>query len=148
MKMKHLIFAMLTLATASSFTGCNDSTPTPEEPINDDDHLLYCTPCENEKVVDTLINQEATVVVFNSGFPQAEDIYILSTQEMSKEGNGYAISMDSIFLPCPAIPKELRKINKKVTVSVYRTNCRGILIPADARTGFGTKTQLISIKSN
>ncbi len=147
MKMKYLIFALLTAASASSFTGCNESTPTPEEPINDYDHLLYCTPCENERVVDTLINQEATVVTFLSGHPKEENIYILSTQK-SYENGSYAVSIDSILIPCPPLPKEFRKVGTKVRVDLHRTNCRGILIPADARSGFGTKTELISIKSN
>ena len=147
MKFKHLIFALLTAASASSFTGCNESTPTPEEPINDYDHLLYCTPCENERVVDTLINQEATVVTFLSGHPKEERIYIISIQK-ELEGDRYIVDSDSILVPCPALPKEFREGGKKVLVDLYRTNCTGMLIPADARTGFRRKASIISIKSN
>ena len=146
MKFKHLIFALLTAASASSFTGCND-TPTPEEPINDDYHLLYCTPCENERVVDTFINQEATVVTFNNRHPEAETIYILSIQK-KYEGDKYVIDSDSIFLPCPPLPKEYRQSGKELLINVSRTNCTGVLIQADARDGFARKVNVLSIKSN
>ncbi|AFM05084.1 hypothetical protein Fleli_2729 [Bernardetia litoralis DSM 6794] len=147
MKFKHLIFALLTAASASSFTGCNESTPTPEEPINDDYHLVVCTSCENERVLDTLINQEATVVTFYEGHPQADTIYILSIQK-ELEGDRYIVDSDSIFLTCPPLPKEYRKAGKKVIVDISRTDCIGMLIWADSRTGFGRKAQIISIKSN
>ena len=140
MKMKHLIFALLTAASASSFTGCNENTPDPKasEP---------CLTCENETIVDSIFSQEATVKIHNTEYPNAENRYILSIQKAFSEGENYAISIDSLFLVCPVLPEEYRQTGKKVVVDVSRTNCTGVLTWIDTNPGFGRKIQILSIQS-
>ena len=140
MKMKHLIFALLTAASASSFTGCNENTPDPKasEP---------CLTCENETIVDSIFSQEATVKIHNTEYPNAENRYILSIQKAFSEGENYAISIDSLFLVCPVLPEEYRQAGKKVIVDLAITNCTQILTDRSSHIGYGTKANIISIKS-
>ncbi|PIY07672.1 MAG: hypothetical protein COZ18_16230 [Flexibacter sp. CG_4_10_14_3_um_filter_32_15] len=140
MKFKHLIFALLTVASASSFTGCNESTPDPKAPEP-------CVTCENETVVNTLDNVEGVVKRYSTGNPNAEPLYIITIQKLYLETDGYSYGNDSLFIPCPPLSKEFQQVGKKILISGSVKSCSGLLndISSNPEAWYGSKLDLESI---
>ncbi len=138
MKMKYLFFALLTAASASSFTGCNESTPDPKTPE------IPCVTCEDEHVTSEITDYEAVIFPIHHRDINGQDLisYGISIQ---KE-NPLAFSQDSILVPCPALSSEFQTPNEKVIVSGNIKSCDKLLTHPDVHIVYGRKFDLKSIK--
>lgn len=142
MKMKYLIFALLTVASASSFTGCNESTPDPKTPQD-------CVTCEDEHTISEITDYEAVVITFFHGEQYGVDSIsyglTIEKENIDKE-NIYSYSDDSVFVTCPSIPKELQVFGTKVTISGAIKSCNNLLTHPNVHTIYGRKFDLKNIK--
>ncbi len=142
MKFKHLIFALLTAASASSFTGCNESSP---EPKPEED----CVTCEDEHTISEIIDYEAVVITFYHGEQYGVDSIsygVTIEKEYIDKENVYSYSDDSVFVTCPPIPKELQIIGTKVIISGAIKSCDNLLTHPNVHTTYGRKFDLKAIK--
>jgi hypothetical protein len=137
MKMKHLIFAMLTLATASSFTGCNDSTPDPKTPE------IPCVTCEDEHTISEIINYEGVIVAGLKLKLQGKDT-VLRAISISKDP--FTFSKDSVLVPCPNLSEEFQTLGEKVIISGHIKSCDELLTHPNVHTTYGRKFDLKNIK--
>ena len=140
MKFKYVFFGLLTVGSMASFAGCNDSTPEPEEKQD-------CVTCDNETVTNTLTDIEGVVKRYSTGNPNAEPLYIITTQKRYLETNDNSYGNDSLFVPCPPLSEEFQEIGKKVTISGDVKSCIGVLIDisTNPQTYYGTKLDLRKI---
>ena len=140
MKFKHLIFALLTAASASSFTGCNESTPDPKSPDT-------CVTCKDETITNTLNNVEGVVKLYSTGHPSNEPLYIITIQKRYLETDDNYYGNDSLFVPCPPLTKDFQQIGKKVRISGNVKSCTGLLndIATNPETLYGAKLDLTTI---
>ena len=139
MKIKHLIFALLTAASASSFTGCNESTPDPKTPE------IPCVTCEDERVISEITDYEA--VVMPVYYRDLNDRSYIGFYGISiKKEEHFTFSKDSFLVPCPTLPTEFHNSNEKIIISGYIKSCDKLLTHPDVHTMYGRKFDLKSIK--
>ena len=137
MKMKYLIFALLTVASASSFTGCNESTPDPKTP------KIPCVTCENEHIVSELIDYEGIIVSVPKQRLLGQDTV---SRAISISKDPFTFSKDSVLVPCPNLSEDFQTLGEKVIISGYIKSCDRLLTHPNVHTVYGRKFDLISIK--
>ncbi|PIY11736.1 MAG: hypothetical protein COZ18_03360 [Flexibacter sp. CG_4_10_14_3_um_filter_32_15] len=141
MKFKHLIFALLTVASASSFTGCNESTPDPKTPETP------CVTCEDEHIVSEIIDYEGVIMpIFHRDIDGQS--YIASYGISIKKEEHFTFSQDSFLIPCPTLPIEFQNSNQKVIISGNLKSCDRLLTHPEVHVLYGRKFDLISIKKH
>ncbi|PIY11737.1 MAG: hypothetical protein COZ18_03365 [Flexibacter sp. CG_4_10_14_3_um_filter_32_15] len=137
MKFKHLIFALLTAASASSFTGCNESTPNPKPEVD-------CVTCEDEHIVSEIIDYEGVIVSVPKQRLLGQDT--VSRAISISKGDPFTFSKDSVLVPCPNLSEEFQTLGEKVIISGYIKSCDRLLTHPNVHTIYARKFDLKNIK--
>ena len=136
MKFKHLIFVLLTVASASTFISCDESSP---EPKPEED----CVTCEDEHTISEIIDYEGIIVSVPKQRLFGQDS--ISRAISISKGDPFTFSQDSVLVPCPNLSEEFQTLGEKVIISGYIKSCDRLLTHPNVHTVYGRKFDLITI---